>query len=411
MYSSQSEGEATDATVKSKNRRGKTEAVPQLIDALSVCYIGTLLLRLPTTVNDLYRWAASGDLVYYRAITTLAVSMKQRLPFNYNLYLDPQNTLKPSSLHRAVLENISAFKQSFGMLTPPINHVLVLYRWVSYLALPLEVYSAVLRIAKMLEIDFDYHRLETSKPTPKIVVLRYAEGILMALLVMATKLLFPWDGIRRYPRKPTEFSALSMDWSAWSTAREKYDQAVKNRQRLGYEDALRVSEHDVLGMSDEKLDEYMDWYGSTFTSETVREIGRAGKEAEFRRAMFRFFPIDRPAEQSAETGQTRSPSPSADHQGDRIKDVQTALRPIRVKQDDDTSAGTGVIQRPGSNYKRYREASELSGHADMFYKEAAKLSGLSLGLLVRGVFGLEKRLEEWEVKARKQDVDPDVQQL
>lgn len=398
LYSSQSEGETTDATLKRKTRKSKTEAIPQLVDALSLCYIGTLLLRLPTTVNDFYRWAASGELLYYRAITILEVTMKQRLPFNYSQVLDPQSALKPSSLHKAVFANIMAFNESFDMQTPALNHVLVLYRWIEALALPLEVYSACLRIAKLLEIDFRYEARSSN-----LIVLRFAEARLMALLVMATKLLFPLDGVKRHPRRPTELSALAMDWSAWSTARDTYDQSVKDIERLGYEDALRVSEQDVIEMSNDKLDEYMDWYGSTFTNEDVREKGRAGREAEFRRAMFRFFPIDRPTKAAEEDDEEDSATNQSfgHHKGARIKDVQAALRPIKVKQDGEVPKEGETTYRPGSRYKRYREASELSGHAERFYKEAAKLSGLSVGLLVRGVFGLEKRLQEWEEKARK----------
>ena len=61
---------------------------------------------------------------------------------------------------------------------------------------------------------------------------------------------------------------------------------------------MQIQEKDVLGMSDDKLDDYMDWYGSVFAEETVREKGRIGKEAEFRRALLRIFPVER-ATQSA----------------------------------------------------------------------------------------------------------------
>lgn len=400
MFSSQSEGEATDTTVKRKTRRGKVDAVPQLVDALSLCYIGSLLLRLPTTVYDLWRWVASGELVYYRAVRTLSMPMKQRLPFNFNQALDPQTTLQASVLHRAALDNIVAYRQSYGMLTPPLNQTLILYRWIGYLALPLEVYAAVFRITRMLKIDFSYD-IEAGKRRPRLRVLRLAEAKLMALLVIATKLLFPLDNMKRYPRKPTELSALAMDWSAWSAARDEHDQAVKHDERLGYEDALRISENDVLEMSTDKLDEYMDWYGSTITNEEVREKGRAGKEAEFRRAMFCYFPTDRPTEQTGETGQQAVIENSASHQEDRVKEVQASLKPIRVLEDDDAHNKGEPIHRPGSDYKRYKDVSELSGVAEEFYKETAKLSGISIDMLVQCVFSMERRLQEWEESSRR----------
>lgn len=400
MFSSQSEGEATDTTVKRKTRRGKVDAVPQLVDALSLCYIGSLLLRLPTTIYDLWRWVASGELVYYRAVRTLSMPMKQRLPFNFNQALDPQLTLQPSTLHRAALDNIVAYRQSYGMLTPPLNDTLVLYRWIEYLALPLEVYAAVFRITKMLKIDFSYDT-EAGKRRPRLRVLRLAEAKLMALLVIATKLLFPLDEMKRYPRKLTELSALAMDWSAWSAARQEHDQAIKIDERLGYEDALHVSENDVLEMSTDKLDEYMDWYGSTMTNEEVREKGRAGKEAEFRRAMFRYFPTDRPTEQTDEQATIEKVT---GHREIRVKEVQASLKPIRVLEDDGNYKGE-PIHRPGSNYQRYKGVSELSGVAEEFYKETAKLSGLSIDMLVQCVFSMERRLQEWEEASRRGSQD------
>ena len=400
MYSSQSEGEATDVSIKSKTRRAKTEAMPQLVDALSYCYIGVLLLRLPTTVCDLYQWAASGELVYYRAIRDLAWSMRQKLPFNFSQTLDPQKALKSSTLHQAVSDNISAYHQSFGMQVPAINHILILYRWIGSLALPLEVYAAVTRLAKILDTCFSYE-VEGQGRLSRLRVLRIPEAKLMGLIVIATKLLFPFDGIKRHPKTPTDLSAMTMDWSAWCTARKEHDGSMSDVGNLKYEDALRTSENDVLEMSNDKLDEYMDWYASTLVNEDVRETGRLGKEAEFRRAMFRFFPIDRPTDHDAQPDQATLRDKVSEIGAKRTRDVQAALRASKIIKDDETPKKGEIIHRPGSRYKRFREAGELSGYAEEFYKDAAKVSGLSLQSLVQCVFSLERRLQEWEEDARK----------
>lgn len=399
LFSSQSEGETTDATHVRKSRKPKAEAVPQLVDALSLCYIGSLLLRLPTTIEDLHQWVASGQLIYYRAIRTIAVSMRQKLPFNYNQVLDPQKIVKPSTLHKAVLENIAAYHLSFGMLTPPLNHVLVLYRWIRHLALPLEVYSAVTRLAKLLNMDFSYDVHAERKS--RLLVVRLAEARLIGLIVVATKLLFPMDNLKRYPRKPTELAVLAMDWSAWSLARKEHAQAMKAVEPFGYEDALNISEKDVATMSDEKLDDYMDWYGSTIANEDVREKGRAGREAEFRRAMFRFFPTDRVAVSKSQAEDTSFILTPQDHHEERIRKVQASLKPIRVQPDGETGPDKEPTQRPGSMYKRFRSVDELSGYAKEFYEEAADVAGLPVEWLGRCVFHIEKRLEDWEDTARK----------
>jgi len=43
---------------------------PRVLDTLSVCYLGCLLLRLPTTVGDIVSWANSGDMPYKQAVST-----------------------------------------------------------------------------------------------------------------------------------------------------------------------------------------------------------------------------------------------------------------------------------------------------------------------------------------------------
>jgi RNA polymerase I-specific transcription initiation factor RRN7 len=361
-----------------------------------MCYIGSLLLRLPVTVGDLYAWAASGDLIYYRAVRAVSESMKMRLPFNYHRILDPQDILSPGAVQQAVLENITAFDCAFGMATPPINHILILYRWIRTLALPLEVYSATLRLAKLLDLIFVYDI--QAKRSSRYRVLQYAEARLMGALVIATKLLFPLDTVKRYPKNPTELSALSMDWSNWSKARAEYNDNIKSKTPLGYQDAMQVQEKDILDMADEKLDDYMDWYGSVFAEETVREKGRVGKEAEFRRALHRLFPIESTVQDTSDAmdvDKEAEPVP----EDERLKKVQSSLRPTRVKADVKTTEPG--VKRPGNSYKRYRNIGELDGYAREFYEEAADLVALPLGSLVKCVFILEKRLEKWESNERK----------
>ena len=396
FYSSQSEAERTDDTAqKRKARKSKNDAVPKLVDALSMCYIASLMLRLPVTVGDLYGWAASGDLIYYRAVRTLSESMKLRLPFNYHRILDPQDVLSPDAVQQAILENITAFDRAFGMATPPINHILILYRWIKTLALPLEVYSATLRLAKILDLNFVYDI--QAKRSSRYRIVQYAEARLMGALIIATKLLFPLDNVKRYPKNSTELSALSMDWSSWSKARAEYNDNIKSKTPLGYQEAMQVQEKDILDMSDEKLDDYMDWYGSVFAEETVREKGRIGKEAEFRRALHRLFPIERSVQTASDAMDIDQEEPVPEDE--RLRKVQNSLRPTRVKAD--VKSTEVVVKRPGNSYKRYRNVGELEGYAREVYEEAADMAALPIGSLVKCVFILEKRLEKWESSERK----------
>ncbi|KAG9659852.1 hypothetical protein KCU95_g19685, partial [Aureobasidium melanogenum] len=395
FYSSQSEAERTDDTAHTRRaRKSKNDAIPKLVDALSMCYIGCLLLRLPVTVGDLYSWAARGDLIYYRAVKALSEPMKLRLPFNYNKILDPQDVLSSGAVQQAVLDNITAFDRAFGMATPPINHILVLYRWIRSLALPLEAYSATLRLAKLLEITFVYD-VQAARAS-RYRVLQYAEPRLMGALIIATKLLFPLDDFKRYPKNPTELSALTMDWSNWSKARAEYNDMIKSGTPLGYQEAMQVQEKDILDMSDDKLDEYMDWYGSVFAEETVREKGRIGKEAEFRRALLRLFPADRPIRSTSDAMDLDGEQGSVP-EDERLRMVQSSLRPTRVKPS--ARSTEPEVSRPGNRYMRFRNVGELDGYAREFYEEAANLVALPLSSLVNFVKTLTGKTITLEVES------------
>jgi RNA polymerase I-specific transcription initiation factor RRN7 len=76
-FSSTSEGDSdTDGTgVKSfGSRRSRKSAVeeerlPRLIETLGLCYLGILLLRLSTSLGEVYKWVAKEEIIYIRAVS------------------------------------------------------------------------------------------------------------------------------------------------------------------------------------------------------------------------------------------------------------------------------------------------------------------------------------------------------
>jgi hypothetical protein len=42
---------------------------PSMVDTLALCYLGCLLLRLPTTVSEVYHWANTGN-IPFRAVVS-----------------------------------------------------------------------------------------------------------------------------------------------------------------------------------------------------------------------------------------------------------------------------------------------------------------------------------------------------
>lgn len=400
VFSSQSESEATTAsrsTRRSRHRREKEkvqEDSPKLVETLALCYIGLLFLRLPVTVADIHRWTNDGQLLYYRTAREVPLGMRERLPPRYQARLEPQDLLPPTSLHAEVIGLLNVFTTEFGMSPPVPNVPLIMYRWLKQLMLPIEVYAASNRLARLLETTFDFN---LSAKAGNSTMLKYPEARMMATIVVVTKLFFPLDDINRSTGSEADLSATRMDWKAWAKQHGAQKQSESASQALTFEDCFGFDEAGCHSASEDKLDAYLDWYEGNIAAEEIRERGRAGKDADLRRAMFAMFPThgtsakDPPAQTTA-GGQT---SPD-----NRVRTVQSKLRP-RLLRD---AQPTEDEDRPvGSFYRRLRDVSELSVVGKVFYERAAELAGLSLEDLVQVALAVEGKMQKLQERLRKEE--------
>lgn len=82
VFSSTSEGENTDTdgsgtkSISSRRSRrsrksaaSEVEKLPKLIETLALIYVGTLLMRHPTCLGDIYRWVKCDEILYNRAVS------------------------------------------------------------------------------------------------------------------------------------------------------------------------------------------------------------------------------------------------------------------------------------------------------------------------------------------------------
>ena len=86
MYSSVSEGGNSDtdgsgfrSTSSRRSRRSRKsvtsdEDLPKLIESLALCYLGMVLMRLPASLGELYKWVIEDELVYNRAVSNQSLS-------------------------------------------------------------------------------------------------------------------------------------------------------------------------------------------------------------------------------------------------------------------------------------------------------------------------------------------------
>jgi RNA polymerase I-specific transcription initiation factor RRN7 len=81
MFSSTSEGENdTDGTrggkslASSRSRRSAAngeERLPKLVETMGLCYLGMVLMRLNTSLGEVYKWATRDEIVFNRAASCI----------------------------------------------------------------------------------------------------------------------------------------------------------------------------------------------------------------------------------------------------------------------------------------------------------------------------------------------------
>ncbi|KAF2137147.1 uncharacterized protein K452DRAFT_362071 [Aplosporella prunicola CBS 121167] len=407
LFSSQSEGETdTEHDEHRKERKGRrADSTPRLIDTIGLCYIGMLLLRLPVSLGDLHKWAAGGEMIYYNAKESIPIDMKDRLPGFYHAALDPDIILESEHLQTAIQDLAITYKNDCGMAIPQLNYPLLLFRYINDLALPLQIYPATLRLARLVNYTFTFPLVSRRR----LRLLDFPETQLIALLVVAVKLHYPFDGLERNPHSPTDTGGIVLDWAAWTAAAAEADGLAKTPGRLTFEQSIAASEKDVLAMNDTELDDYLNWYERTWTAGDD-DVGT--RASDFRHQLFRMFPTGpAPGQEVAPLPQPLDGAVLEEARERRLGAVLGAVRAVEVVPEAEDGDGDGEgnagreVMRPGSCYRRYRKEEDLEGTvtAKVFYDAAARRAGMSLDGLAKAVFVVERWLEEWIVQERKRE--------
>jgi RNA polymerase I-specific transcription initiation factor RRN7 len=207
---------------------------------------------------------------------------------------------------------------------------------------------------------------------------------LVTLVVIATKLLFPLDGIQHHPISTQEPAAQAINWKAWAESQQRFDKRDAEAGRIGKGKEVFVIDQDVWAMNTKQLDEYMDWYESSWL-DTSKEPGPLDS----------LFPL---------SSATRASRPGTPTEKDNVEDAIDAMlkktsqslesRPVVGDADED-------IPRPGSYIARYRTKSDLPHLARVFYETAAKVTGVPLETLVHCVNRVEVQiLKRWHEQRR-----------
>lgn len=137
---------------------------------------------------------------------------------------------------------------NFGIILALLTHIIV------------DIYPAVGALQKLVGFTFSFPTAIAGKRRP----LHLPEVQMISLIVISTKLLFPFDDINRYPESAREPSTQVIDWQLWAQVQGHFEQRETSSGRIGKGNEVLVNEKDVFSMTSSQLDEYLDWYESSW---------------------------------------------------------------------------------------------------------------------------------------------------
>ncbi|KAJ5758043.1 uncharacterized protein N7511_006737 [Penicillium nucicola] len=361
---------------------------PRLIDSLATCYLAAFLMRLPVC-ND----HAPGCSLYAGSGHHSSRNERKAPPeLTGILEVTVKKLPTPERFHHSVLEIAVFYQRRFGMALPALNLPLILCRLIKRLALPVEVYEATKTLQDLVGFTYTY-----PTPGPKYTrkgPLNFPDLQMVVLIVIATKLLFPFDDLKRYPTSNKEPAAQTMDWPQWVRAQKLYDHDPRYSNKIGNATALQVTDKDVMDMTSTQMDSYMDWYESSWL-DTSKAPDRIAELFPISRAEPAIQPV--PAAVSEPTSRPELGSMNS-NLDTLLHSVMQDMRARRVVPEGDE--GT---KRPGQWYRRYRWESQLNESARAFYEVAARLAAVPLKTLVRSVSLVEHRIGKLQEDQERRD--------
>ncbi|KAI9705349.1 MAG: Pol I core factor CF [Bogoriella megaspora] len=407
LYSSDSGSEA-DATRGAIYNRRRLSDTPSLIETLALCYMGILLLRLPISPGDIQKWAACGDMLYYRAFDALPEEMRSHFAIEHVESFTAYDVLKAGDVQSIAYNMSSLFLREFHMKLPPVNMPLLLYRYIKDLALPLEIYPCARKLAQIIKVPFTY--MEKIKGR-RAGVHEQPDTQILALIIIAAKLLYPISGLRVYPLSNNELGSHTLNWSAWLSAKRTHDQKFQHPERLSTEDAFASTEHDVLKWKTTEVDDYLTWYGSVFTEAEPPE------DDDFQKALYDLFPTDANASPPPVTKNLKEDlMPDSDalemSKNERLVTVSAGLKSrkcVSTRSESNRKAMGEATPRLGDHFVRFRDVESLDGVdggdgiARALYEQAAEIAQLPLKSLFSVVIRMERRLAGWQKEESKKE--------
>lgn len=421
---------------------------PTLIDTVVLIYLSTLLLRQFLPLKTLHSWLTISAIPYIRAIRHIPHDMRSRLPSEYQHSFDPLGIPSHDTLQLAIYRRSKMFHTYFGMQTPALNQNLLLMHYVRELALPIEVYSVARQLGRILGFTLSYHDDEEHRLSVKVHPRRsatsYPEAQAISLTIVATRLLFPFSsapGKQHDKSTTTPNTMFRLNWDAWQHAKGVFDTALDQLEtthgtRLRPGSEINITEDDVLTMTGDQIDQYMDWFQQTWTEQTASvggaeadHSGNDSRQDPFRpqtseqenmnsvdQTILNLFPLEDLVPIQA-TNQTQQQSlleiQRTSLLDQRIMDVQSSLLPLHLPSPAAAAADTTAsnVNHSGGLPDASSQAVNMSMESMLqpdihriLYTEAARVACLSEAVLDRAVIRTEDLVERWRKEKRREIV-------
>ncbi|KAM4064731.1 ubiquitin family protein [Hirsutella rhossiliensis] len=377
MFSSQSSPAQDQTAWKSRSRaqswdpeRGADWPMPRLPETLTLCYLASILLRVPMRQGQILDWANSGNMPYKKAFDDLPREMRDRMPSAYVKALKSplHSSLGGGELSKVVMGLVLSYHLNYKMGFPEISYMAMLVHYARLLSLPVESVVVTKILAATLKSHFRFPVDKT-----KILPLGHPEIRLVALLVVATKLCFPFGNRKSRLHGPGGVELPRLDWDTW---KQGFLPPLGEPPR-GNANFAETTPSQVALMSDEEFEAY--------STHVLSLTG--GKTSES--PIARFFPIPNtpePAPLVLETSQEEA------YERARRLLSQTLQSPLQPGPDETDSSSDNV----NSMYEAFRTTGDLSETARAFYKAAGEAAGIPLEIVVRAVYMQEQAIVSWQ---------------
>ena len=218
----------------------------------------------------------------------------------------------------------------------------------------------------------------------------------MCLVVVAVKLLYPFEGEQPRARKIDEPVTLRLDWKSWAAHYRHHQNTSSHSVPTGHR-KIETHDNEVFGMTLSDLDTYMDWYQETWLRNQDRDTEDNDNIHQQILEMFPLKTLDRTPINHVDLPDSDQTQHETAYHRLRAVTAELQFKPPIIEEE--TSKRGLAVRRPGEGYRIYRKVEQLPASAIPFFEVAAELACTSVSNLVRGVAFAESRIDQWRKRS------------